>query len=824
MIKKLFFLLFFLFVNFINAQTAVKSPSEYLGYTLGTSFTRHYEVIDYFQHLEENSTQLAFFRYGKTYEGRPLSYAIITSEENMKNLETLRKNHLSQAGVAEGNGNSEIAVVWLSYNVHGNEASGTEAAMQTAYELLTTEQEVLKNTVIILDPCINPDGRDRYVNWYKQVKATPYNAYQDAVEHHEPWASGRPNHYLFDLNRDWMWATQLETQQRLPIYNQWLPHVHVDFHEQGINEPYYFAPAAEPFHAIITDFQRSFQTKIGQNNAAAFDKKAWAYFTRERFDLFYPSYGDTYPTYNGAIGMTYEQAGNGQAGLGILTDDGYELTLVDRIQHHVVSGITTVRTASEAAEELNKEFKKYFTHSPKIDGYLLQGEPNKLIKLSKLFDLHDIKYAFSNDKNLKLTPVYTYSKANVDTENALIIPAHQPKAKLLQVLFEADPKLSTPITYDITSWNLALAHGVDVYTFNGKVNTSPTPKPQQPISPDKETLAYIAPWKSLADAQFLAQLLQHNITVKATTKPIKIENKTLDRGSLIITKTHNSKVPLDSLVISLAKQFQISLQTTKTGFSESGTDLGSPDIPKINPQRIALLREEGVSTLSYGALWYFFEQELGYPIIAVPANNLGKIDLDKYDVVILPNGNYATILQKKNMEMLTSWVKKGGKIIALGNALKSFAGQDEMGLEKREQPQDSSKADFTTYAERELKSTEKLITGAIIQVKVDNTHPLAFGYQEYYATLKTSSNAYPPLTKGYNVAYIEDSIDRKSGFVGEKANEKIKNTLVMGEHRLGKGSIIYLQDEVNFRAFWENGKLFIANALFMVNNRTNAFR
>ena len=821
---KLYFSLIFLFLfNIHQAQNSPQPPNEFLGYELGTEFTRHHKVVDYFEHLAENSPMLKFSSYGKTYENRLLSYAIISTEENLKNLENLRINHLKQTGVIEGDSNPDVAVVWLSYNVHGNEASSTEAAMETAFQLISNQRDVLQNTIVIIDPCVNPDGRDRYVNWYNQVKATPYVSFQDAVEHDEPWVSGRPNHYLFDLNRDWMWATQVETQQRIELYNQWMPHIHVDFHEQGINQPYYFAPAAEPFHEIITDFQREFQTKIGKENARVFDENAWSYFTRERFDLFYPSYGDTYPTYNGAIGMTYEQAGNGSAGLGINTADGYELTLIDRVQHHVMTSLSTVKVSSENTEQLNTEFKKFFEHSSDFDFYVLTGNKQKLKNLSQLFDIHDYKYEFSEGIDFKGKSVFGKKKSNFKADNALVMPANQPKSKMLKVLLEADPKLSTPLTYDITSWNLALAHGVEVYTVQGDIKTKADNQTIDNLKVEEAVVGYISPWKSLTDAKFLADLLQNHIEVKASTKPFRIENTLYERGSLIITKTNNQP-DLDSLVIALANKHQIKLSKTYTSFSDSATDLGSPDMKKIHPQRIAVLRDKGVSTLSYGAVWYFFEQELKYPIISISTDNLSRIDLNFYDVLVLPNGYYNSILKEKQLEPLIDWIKKGGKVIAMGNAVRSFEGKKGFGLEKVNVVKDSTRENLIPYANREIERSKDNITGAIFEVKVDNSHPLAFGYNENYHTLKTSSSAYQYLKKGYNVAYLEDSDQRMSGFVGENAKEKIKNTLVFGEQPIGRGSIIYMVDDVLFRSFWQNGKLFFANSIFMVNNRTHQFR
>ena len=344
----------------ISAQN-LKSPSEFLGYELGTQFSRHHQVVDYYEYLAEAAPdRVKLVTYGATNERRPLLLAYVTSSANMGNLEQIRQEHLK---AIQGEGNQEKVIVWLSYNVHGNESVSTEASMKTIYELLTTKSAYLDNAVVLIDPCINPDGRDRYINWYNQNKNTPYQVDPNSKEHHEGWLSGRSNHYMFDLNRDWAWLTQVESQQRLKFYNKWMPHIHVDFHEQGVDNPYYFAPAAEPYHEVITSFQRDFQKTIGKNHAKYFDANGWFYFTKEFFDLFYPSYGDTYPTYNGSIGMTYEQAGHGRAGLGILNDEGDVLTLKDRIAHHTTTGLSTVEIASKNAKKLNIEFKKFFTNS-----------------------------------------------------------------------------------------------------------------------------------------------------------------------------------------------------------------------------------------------------------------------------------------------------------------------------------------------------------------------------------------------------------------------------------------------------------------------------
>ncbi len=822
--SSLFFLLLF---NFGIGQN-IKSPSEFLGYEIGTQFTRHADVVSYFKHIAENSAMVTYDTYGKTNERRLLTYAVVSSEANMRNMENIRANNLKQIGLAEGSADPDVAIVWLSYNVHGNEASSTEAAMQTLYELITQKQSWLQNTVVIIDPNLNPDGRDRYVNWYNQVKATPYNASQLAAEHMEPWPGGRPNHYLFDLNRDWAWATQVETQQRLKIYNQWMPHIHVDFHEQGINEPYYFAPAAEPFHEVITDWQRDFQTQIGQNHAKYFDAEGWLYFTRERFDLLYPSYGDTYPTYLGAIGMTYEQAGHGRAGLGIKTDEGYELTLTDRVAHHNTTGLSTVEIASNNAKKLNTEFKKFFNPNLKYKSYALQGEADKVNALAKLLDLHEIKYNFASSGKASGFLYNTNDSGNMDLNNALVVSTNQPKGIMVQALFEPETKLSTPLTYDITAWNLPHAFGLEAVASTSLIAAdanNPTASVQSNLSPN--AAGYISKWNSMQDAAFLSELLQEDIKVRFSEKKFGVSGETFDRGSLIITKSDNRKnSDFHETLTRIAKKHNRKLYASSTSFSDTGTDFGSPDVKIIHAPRIALLRGQYTSSLSYGALWHFFEQQLHYPVTSVDTDYFKDIPLDQFDVLVLPSGYYQGYLDESTLDKIKSWVQKGGTLIAIDNALKAFADKDGFGLKTNTKDDEEEKEEpnlLVPYDQREKESVTNFITGSIFKTKVDASHPLAFGYNDSYFTLKAGSSSYSFLENGYNVAYIEGEANRVSGFAGEKALEGLKNSLVFGEQKMGRGSVVYLVDDVMFRSFWENGKLFFVNSLFFVNNKVVVF-
>ena len=815
--------LLLLSLHLVTAQN-IKSPSEFLGYELGSQFSRHADVVNYFNHVAENSPMAEYHTYGKTNERRPLTYAVISTEENMSKLENIRSSHLNNAGIGNSQEDSEIAIVWLSYNVHGNEASSTEASMKTIYKLITDKKDWLENTVVIIDPCVNPDGRDRYANWYNQVKAEPYNVIQEAAEHHEPWPGGRPNHYLFDLNRDWAWATQIETRERLKIYNQWLPHIHVDFHEQGINDPYYFAPAAEPFHEVITPFQRNFQTTIGKNHAKYFDEEGWLYFTGERFDLLYPSYGDTYPTYMGAIGMTYEQAGHGRAGLGIETDEGYILTLKDRLEHHFTTGMSTVEVASKNASELNKEFQNYFNSEDfEFASYALQGNPDKLNALKELLDRHEIKYSYANSGKINGYNFNSGSNGSLNSdENTLVVSTNQPKAKMVKVLFEPKTKLADSLTYDITAWSLPYAYGLDAVASNRIISGSEkTIENKIENKANSKGAGYISKWNSLQDAQFLADLVKNKVKVRFSEVPFESNGQKFAPGSLIITKSDNRNLEnFDSKVIEIANKHERQLLTTETSFAGSGPDFGSSDIKIINQQKIGLLKGDEVSSLNFGEIWYFFEQDLNYPVTPLNTAYFSRVKLNDFDILIMPAGWYSDFLSEKNLEKITSWVENGGKLIAVGNAVSNFNDKEGFGISENnteEKDSTATEANMIPYAKRERESIKNLITGSIIKTRLDNTHPLAFGYEDSYFTLKLSNDSYSLLSDGYNVAYIEEP-KIVSGFAGSEAVKNLKNSLVFGEVPMGEGSIIYMVDNPLFRAFWENGKLFFANAIFFTNN------
>lgn len=831
MLKKLLFILLTVFCCTAVFAQQIQSPAEFLGYKLGEKFTPHYRVVDYFRYVAKTATNVNLQQFGTTNEGRPLLAMFIASPENIKRLEEIRHNNLRLAGVESGTATTNAPVItWLSYNVHGNEPASSEAAMWTLFDLVdpanTKAAEWLKNSVVVIDPCLNPDGRDRYTNFYNSVRGMAPDASPTSREHMEPWPGGRVNHYYFDLNRDWAWQAQKETQARVGLYNQWLPEVHVDFHEQGYNNPYYFAPAAEPYHKDITQWQRDFQVTIGKNNAKYFDQNGWMYFTKQEFDLLYPSYGDTYPLYNGSIGMTYEQGGI-SAGLAVVTRNGDTLTLAQRVSHHHTTSLSTVEIVAANAQKVVDEFKKFFDNSRQnppgvYKTYVIKNDNNeKVNELAKMLTRNGIQFGYGLAN--KSVTGYNYfngltEQYNVDA-NDLVVNAYQPKSVLLHVLLEPKTFIPDSNTYDITAWALPYAYGLKAYGV--KESYKPATTSWGVIKPvpltNTKAYAYVSAWQSIADVKFLSALLKRKIKVRYSETPFEAAGKKFTAGSLLVTRAGNEKIDFDRVVTQIAAELGHEITPLSSGFVDKGSDIGSYDVKYIKEPRVALVSGDGINSEAMGEVWHFFEQQIGYPINLIRYQDINRIKLADFDVVIMPDGRYNDL----SSDNLQSWVRDGGKLIALENAVAALVDKKGFEIKKKEAKKDDkvdtkTKTAVKIYADRNRDAIRSSIPGAIFKLDIDNTHPLGFGFPNYYYSLKLSDDIYEMLGEdNWNVGTIAKN-GYVAGFAGFQSKQKINNGMLLGVQSLGRGSVVYLVDDPLFRSFWENGKLLFSNAVFMV--------
>jgi hypothetical protein len=818
----------------------LKSPGEFLGYEPGTQFTWHHKAVEYFKYIADNSPLAEYREYGSTYEGRALGICFVSSEENLANLEEYRKNNLIKAGLLKGEFTGrQIPFIWLAYNVHGNEAVGMEAAMKTLYTLVTgsypSVSEYLKGCIIVIDPCQNPDGHDLYTNRYRSSQNYIINPDDNAWEHNQGWPGARSNHYLFDLNRDWTWQTQAETQQRLILYNQFMPQVHADFHEMGPESTFFFAPGADPWNSVITPWQHEFHKLMGNGNAALFNEKFRLYFTKENFDLFYPGFGDTWPLLNGSMGFTYEQSGGGTSGLAYKLESGDTLTLKDRIDGHFTASMATIKVSYENREKLISGFNKYFEQGEndplfQYKSVIIKGsnEKSNIESLLHLFDINQIRYSYAGNIGKKFRGFDYSSKKDAEVtieKGDILISAYQPQSHFIQALFEPDSKTIDSVSYDLTAWALPYVYNLKAFALNDKVAADTGKVVLKKIinEPDKNNpYAYVANYYGFDELKFIAALYKKNIKLRYSLKPFALNGTSFNRGSIIIARGDNKYFAgdFDQAVTRAANDCQISLIPAVTGLVDSGKDFGSGNSPLMKKRSVALLCGEGYSSGSVGEIWYFFERELNYPVTLINTSTAQNIDLTGYEVLILTSGTYS-----KLKDTIIDYVKRGGRVIALENSISLFAGEKSTSLAKAIETRSAEEK----LAEKKVKSDDSTLlkkfefenerryslsdrsAGSIYKVKLDDTHPYAFGLGKEWFIMKRSAG-YPYLTKGNNIGYIPDK-EPVSGFAGFKYKDKIKNTLVIGSENIGSGEVIYVTDDPYFRAFWKSGRVLLGNMI-----------
>src|SRR4030095_8433203 len=444
-------------------------------------------------------------------------------------------------------------------------------------------------------------------------------------------------------NRDWAWQTQVESQQRMKLYNEWLPQIHVDYHEQGINNPYYFAPAAQPYHEVITPWQREFQVTIGRNHAKYFDENGWLFFTKQEFDLYYPSYGDTYPIYNGAIGMTYEQAGHSRGGLAVIKAEGDTLTLYDRALHHFTTSLSTIEVASQNASRLIKEFHNFFddaitTGVGEYKSYIIKNTPGneeRLKSLLQLLDRNRIVYSAAKAGNANGYNYTTRKTENFSAAaNDVLISSQQPKSAMVKVLFEPNSKLLDSVTYDITAWSLPYVYGLNAFASKQAISSSGAwPLPSKITNEVTSNYGYALPWTGIGSAKAAARLLKSGIKLRYVEEPFELSGRQFSRGSILILKTSNNSTAWDK-IRRIADENNVQLYPISTGFVDKGFDFGSNKVHFMKAPRVAMLTGEGVYSNAAGEVWFFFDRQLNYPITLINLNEFSPSNFSSFDLLI----------------------------------------------------------------------------------------------------------------------------------------------------------------------------------------------
>ena len=817
-----------------SAQSQVPTPEEFLGYRMGERFTPHRRILDYFGELAQRTELVTLRKIGESYEQRPLVVAAITSPKNRAALEAIRASAVALAsgrGDAAAIAKSSPAVVWLAFGIHGNESSSAEAAMFAAAALLREPEltALLDDLVVIIDPLENPDGRERYIEWYGRTRGRKPNPNPDSFEHFEPWPGGRFNHYLIDMNRDWAWASQAETQARIAAYKEWMPQVFIDFHEMGFQTTYFFPPGAKPINANLPKEVEQWMETFGRENAAEFSRRGWPFFVSEHFDLFYPGYGDSWPALHGAIGMTYEMAGGGRAGLTVERRDGTTLTLADRVLRHTTAALSTVRTAARNREALLRytgDAARVQIEAGKNTFLIVPGSPNYHALVS-LLQKQGVEVQM-------LAAPATLRASRIDREatesrsfpaGTAVVSTRQARGALANTLLERAPSFSRGFLeeqrekteadqpddfYDLTTWSLPLAMNVE-----GWVTTAPLPPTkafERAAAPPFATASYgyLVDGLDAALYRFAGLLLEEEVNFSVVSDDVTIGTKPYARGSIVILKGNNPK-DLDARLRKAVEESGVAVAGLESGWT-GGTALGSDRIRHVEPPTIGIVGGPGTDPTSFGMLWHTLDVDTPIPHHTISLDSLRNLDLDHFDVLVFPDGNYSERLGSRGRERVKRWVGDGGTIVAVKGA-SAFLREKEVEISKLK-PWEPPKAKDDGPPASDERYNDFRIPGSAFRTSMNARSYLTFGVPRPPAVLVEGTNAWLPLEhKVDNIVTVEAKDPLISGVAWEESLERIRGSVYVAAEPFGKGQVITFADDPNFRLFWRGTLPIFLNAV-----------
>ncbi|MEM6644682.1 MAG: M14 family zinc carboxypeptidase [Bacteroidota bacterium] len=840
----------------LSYDPAIPTPAEFFGYELGSEYAMHFQMVDYLEAVAEASDRVTMEEYGRTYEGRPLYTLTITSPANHNRIDEIRTTNLR---LASGTDLSDVdasaiigsnpAVSWMGYNVHGNEPSTGETAIQVVYRLAAgtdaETQQILDDTVVIIDPCMNPDGRDRYVYWYKSSQAHMLATDPFDLEHDEIWPGGRTNHYWFDLNRDWMWLIHPESQGRVARYNEWLPQIHVDYHEQGFNANYFTMPGVPPRNLNLPDAYDYWAEVFGNANVEEFDKHQINYATREVFDFFYPGYGSSYPSIMGAIGMLTEQGGHSRGGRAVDTDDGYVLTLQQRIFDHYTTSMASLRTVAEQRAELQQYFRDFFlpkTNESETAAYILpNNEDDYTYDVVKLMLDHDIQ-VHRADADFTVGDARSYWSGEVERRafdaGAFIVRTDQPKHIFINTLMQRQMAIEDSVMYDMASWSAPLAYNLDAAWTTSAPGVATTLLDAPPSRPMGVTNAdaqygYVIDWQQTKAPNALAALWREGYRVRSLQEPSTIGGEAFAAGALVVLNgrnyDHRARIAADMQRI--AEETGVEIIGMDSGRASDGVDLASRSSAPLHQPKVALMVDAPFSSYTAGQLWYLFDRFTEFGISRIRTDAVGGLDLNEYDVLLLPGAfGLGSALDSTTLARIQHWVRDGGTLIGTeGSALFFTEGQSgltpvemakapEMSEDEKKKRPALKPSDVGPYSARADSSGLRRIPGSALRARLDTSHPLAFGLPETLYSLKQNANALEP-SRGYQmVGYYDGDADNllASGYTSQENREKLANKVFAGVQPVGRGQVVFLVDNTQYRMFWLGPTRLMQNAVMLL--------
>ncbi len=821
----------------LTYDDAVPSPADYLGYEIGEHFTRHADLVNYLSHIAELSDRVEIEQYGQTHQRRPLHLLTVSSPENLTNLDEILARNLELCDPettderAQEIIDTNPALVWFSYNVHGNEPSPAETAIALTYTLAAATnaevRDLLDNVIVFIDPMLNADGHARYVNWYQTVLGMNPNADPNAAEHNEPWPGGRTNHYYFDLNRDWVWLVQVESQHRIKAYTRVRPHLHVDFHEQGYRSPFFFGAGDDPYNVNIPAETRTWVEKYGQANAKDFDREGLVYATKERFDYLYPGYGKVLPVYHGAVGMLAEKGGHSRAGLAIEVGEHYTLTLRERTYHHWLLSMSNLQATHVNRRGQLERFRKFFVDSAHAEAHPIKAfvispgnDPALLQRVWTICNEHGIEIETAAEHgSIDAHDFGSGEKVKVDVPaGTWIVRTDQAMGRLALALFERDPVVTDPDTYDLTSWSLPLAFGLDAWyakspvTLRSETLETFAPRAASISAGDpNHAVALVVDASQYAFPQAMGLAAAHELFCRVAGEPITVDGRRFSAGSLIIHHVRNAPGALDAFADDLAS-LGLDAHRASTGMTADGPVLGANANAIADVPTVLLLRDESLSSYSFGQHWHLLDVAQPIPHTVVTASSLASA-MNDANVLVLADGNPAGAISNAQVGALKRWVQSGGVVVASGSSA-SWASRTLLDLEMPDEADDDRPTrSEISYEQGRDRSVEDRIPGTNVRIDVDTTHPLAAGLRAWYGIIKRGDRVLPVADGGSVIARIDPDQPLIGGLMSDRNQQRLAGQPWMTQHSVGRGSVICIADDITLRGFQYGPLRMLMNAI-----------
>ncbi|CAM1349984.1 M14 family metallopeptidase [Tenacibaculum crassostreae] len=792
----------------------IPTPKSVIGHEVGEWHITHDKLVEYMKALAASSDRVSIENRGETYEGRPLPLLTITSPENHQKLEAIRKNHIKATDDSSVNLNGQPIVVYQGFSIHGNEASGSNAALAVAYYLAAAQgnkvDELLKNTVILFDPSLNPDGLQRFAYWANTNKANNINPDPNDREYHEVWPGGRTNHYWFDMNRDWLPVQLPESKARIKTFHHWLPNILTDHHEMGTNSTFFFQPGIPSRTNPLTPQMNQDLTKeIATYHAKAFDRIGSTYYSEESFDDFYYGKGSTFPDINGSIGILFEQGSS--RGHAQESDNGV-LTFPFTIRNQFIAALSTLEAAKNMRVKIKKYQQDFYKNSRNsgVNKALVFGDEKDAAKTNHLAEVlqrhqikfHELKEDFSsNGKNFKKG--YSY-----------VVPMNQKNHRLVKAMFDVRTSFKDSLFYDVSAWTFNHAFGVD-YAENVSLSRAGVEvtklKSKQGSIQQKSGVGYLFPWNEYNTPKALNSILEKGLRAKVAMKNFVNDGNSYEYGTIFIP-AQNQKLNSNELFDFLGKvanENHIEIKGVFTGLNE-GIDLGSRNFEAVKPQKIAMLVGNGITSYDAGEIWHLLDQRYDMKITKLDTNYASRINLSKYTTIIVPNSNS---LDKNLEEKLKTWVRNGGVLIGYRNAVNWLSNKGFVNVKFNKVKIDS--VQNVSFENRSLQSGAQVIGGAVFEAKIDRSHPINFGYKnDKIALFRNTRQFIQADKKSYNnpIQYTNNPL--LSGYISKENLKELKNTVPFVAQRMGSGRVVVFTDNTNFRAFWYGTNKLSMNAIF----------